>query len=123
MSMANCLQVLFQAMMSAGLYEVEPYEVWGPKAQRWLEEGYTPVRVIEPRHCLAYLLCRRRKPQSWLPEGAEILLVVSSGDTDFHKPRTLRPGAEEGETAEKEREAREPKETEAIPATVEVEEL
>ena len=121
--MANCVPALFQTLMSAGLYDGEPYEVWGPKAQGWVEEGNTPVWVIEPRQCLDYLLCLGRKPQSWLQEGAEILLVVGPGDTDFYKPGTLRPGAEEGETAEKETVAEEPKATQAVLAAVEVEEL
>ena len=122
LSMAKCAPVLFRALMSAGLYDGEPYEVWGPKAQGWVEEGNTPVRVIELVQCLDYLLCRGRKPQSWLREGAEILLVVGPADTDFHGPGTLRRGAEEGETAKKEREPEEPKATQAVPAAVEVEE-
>ena len=97
--------------MSAGLYNGEAYEVWGPKAQGWVEEGGTPVRVIEPRQCFDYLLRRGRKPQSWLRERAEILLVVGPGDTDFHKPGSLRAGAEEGETDEKERVDEEPRAT------------
>ena len=123
LSMANRVLVIFQALMSAGLYDGEPYEVWGPKAQRWVEEGSTPIRVIDPRQCLDYLLCRGRKPHSWFPQGADILLLVCPGDTDFHKPGTLRPRAEEGETAEKEREPEEPKATQAVRAAVEVEEL
>ena len=43
--------------------------------------------------------------------------MVRPDDTEFRKLGTLRPGAEEGETAEKERV------TQAVPAAVEVEEL
>ena len=98
--MASCAPVLFQALMSAGLYHGEPYEVWQPKAEGWVEEGDMPVRVVEPYQCLDYLLCRGRTPQSWVREGAQILLVVGPGDTDLHKPGTPRPRAEEGETTE-----------------------
>ena len=121
--MANYVPVLFQKLMSAELYDGEPYEVWGPKAQGWVEEGSSLVRVIEPHQCLDYLLCLGCKPQSWLPEGAEILLVVGPADTDCHTPNTRRPGAEEGETTEKERVPEEPTATQAVPAAVEVEEL
>ena len=124
LSMERCvLCTVFQALMYEGLYDGEAYEVWGPRAQGWVEEGSTPVRVIEPRQCLDYLLCRGRKPQLWLREGAEILQVVGPGDTDFHKRGTFRPGAEEGETADKERAAQEPKVTPAVSAAVEVEEF
>ena len=123
LSMANYVPVLFQALMSAELYDGEPYEVWGPKAQGWVEEGSSLVRFIEPHQCLDYLLCLGRKPQSWLREGAEILLVVGPADTGCHTPNTLRPGAEEGETTEKQRVPEEPTATQAVPAAVEVEEF
>ena len=64
-----------------------------------------------------------KSPTTLLGEGAEILLLVAPGDTEFHKPGTPRPRAEKDETTEKERESKEPKATQAVPAAMDVEEL